>query len=519
MSQYTSRIHIKVSSPKVWSKFEDEDDASFDLAEIAKTQRTSFIIDGEWSAVEDELKGVVEALSETLGEDGIIIADTTNINVDPYDYCILYLGSHVRTEEFARGKKAAMAFETSISDIPGWLRYGGFHVSEKEKEVLFRCGISSIGGHFEEFSAGLELPEQIYLRETSFGKRPDTIEQTLAGEEVYFVHSRDSYDPLRIEVMSELGSLGYLPSEVSDQITPVLSAKRLKYTARVSEVVPASKRNKHAKSSIVSVHIDAEVSDKEEPVKNSVPKTDREALAEEATRKAEQERRRKEEEARRAEEERKRKEEEARRAEEERKRQEAVRKAEQERKRKAEEARIAKEKAEAEARAREEAEARRKAEEERKHKEQEAILKKYEEAHAAWDKECASVSVKRADTVAQRLAAEKARLEAKAKSRYEAAMKSANDKKAEQAGKKTDAESALASLGFFKFRAKKIQRANIAAAAAGTTAAEADLKKAEESYKSEMAGIASKLSAMKNRITSEVEKEIPLPKEPDKPVT
>ena len=27
MSQYYSRLHIKVYSPKVWKKFEDEDDA------------------------------------------------------------------------------------------------------------------------------------------------------------------------------------------------------------------------------------------------------------------------------------------------------------------------------------------------------------------------------------------------------------------------------------------------------------------------------------------------------------
>ena len=97
--QYCSRLHIKVSSPKVWKKFENEDDASFDLAELAETERTSFVID-DWSSMEDELTGIVEALAETLGSDGIIIADTTNINVDPYNYCIFYLGDEVRTGQF-----------------------------------------------------------------------------------------------------------------------------------------------------------------------------------------------------------------------------------------------------------------------------------------------------------------------------------------------------------------------------------------------------------------------------------
>ena len=101
MSQYYSRLHIKVSSPKIWKKFEDEDDASFDLAELAESDRTSFVIDGEWSSMENELTGIVEALAETLGPDGIIIADTTNINVDSYNYCIFYLGDRVRTVEFS----------------------------------------------------------------------------------------------------------------------------------------------------------------------------------------------------------------------------------------------------------------------------------------------------------------------------------------------------------------------------------------------------------------------------------
>ena len=56
MSQYYSRLHIKVSSPKVWKKFQDADDAGFDLAKLAKKNQTSFVIDGdEWSYVEDEL--------------------------------------------------------------------------------------------------------------------------------------------------------------------------------------------------------------------------------------------------------------------------------------------------------------------------------------------------------------------------------------------------------------------------------------------------------------------------------
>ncbi len=307
MSQYCSRLHIKVSSPKVWSRFEDEDDASFGLAELANTNNISFVYD-EWSSTEDELTGIVSALAKTLGVDGIIIADTTNINVDSYNYCIFYLGDGVRTKEFSiyRGKdKCEMYFEQSISDIPGWLNYGGFRISETEKEQLFRCGIALTGGHFEEFSTNLQLPEKVYLRETSFKGRADNIEKTFIAEEVYFTHAKDSYDSMRLEVMSELGSLGYLPSDVSDKIAPALLNNRLIYIARVVDMVKLSKRNKHAKSPIIAITIEAEIADKNVPIKTSVPKLDREALTE-------AERKKVEEEARRIEEERKRREEEAR---------------------------------------------------------------------------------------------------------------------------------------------------------------------------------------------------------------
>ena len=134
MSQYSTRIHIKVRTPDVWLRYKDEDDAGFDLAELAETNQTSDIINGERSAVEAELDGIVDALSEQLVEDGIIIADTTNINVDPYDYCVFYLGDGVRSREFMYSE---MFFDTSIQDICGWLNHGKFSTSKTEKQVLF----------------------------------------------------------------------------------------------------------------------------------------------------------------------------------------------------------------------------------------------------------------------------------------------------------------------------------------------------------------------------------------------
>ena len=96
MSQYYSRIHIKVSSIKVWERFEGNND--FDLQDIisfltfsGKEGSTSCVLD-DWSWRELELEDMVKALAKVLDRDGIVIADTHNINVDRYNHCVYYLG-------------------------------------------------------------------------------------------------------------------------------------------------------------------------------------------------------------------------------------------------------------------------------------------------------------------------------------------------------------------------------------------------------------------------------------------
>ncbi len=49
-------------------------------------------------------------------------------------------------------------------------------------------------------------------------------------------------------------------------MAPLMANDHLNYTARVEKVIPVSKRNKHAKSAVVAVEIDAEYSEKEIPV-------------------------------------------------------------------------------------------------------------------------------------------------------------------------------------------------------------------------------------------------------------
>ena len=263
MSQYTSRIHIKVTSPSVWGKFAEADDAEFDLAELENSNTTSFIIDGEWSCFENEMDGIVNALAETLQGDGIIIADTTNINVDPYNYCVYYLGSYVKTHEFGwRSSRANMNWDTDIQDIVGWLNYAGFSASESEEAQLLKCGIAAFTSGkktvYENFEPNIGLSEIIRLREIVSKEQISHIETLNLLDAVTLKCTTSKFDgDQAVEAVCKGISIGVLPADEGAKIYPVLSAGRLSYEARIVRVTPLSKRNRHAGSPIVELHIEA----------------------------------------------------------------------------------------------------------------------------------------------------------------------------------------------------------------------------------------------------------------------
>ena len=49
MSQYSSRIHIKVTEPAIWEKFKDVDDAEFGLAGLAEDGSTQELGQGAFA--------------------------------------------------------------------------------------------------------------------------------------------------------------------------------------------------------------------------------------------------------------------------------------------------------------------------------------------------------------------------------------------------------------------------------------------------------------------------------------
>jgi hypothetical protein len=212
-------------------------------------------MDGELAYTEEELTSIVFALSETLGEAGIIIADTWNINVSPSLFCVCYLGDTVREVHCGY-------FWGVIKDEVGWLNKVGyyFQLSDIERKQLLRYGIiTSYKGKSIVYTKAFEslgIPDKIYLRETGFEDREKNIENANVSDEVYLVHVKDNpYDSMLVEVMGIDGSLGYLPSQVGDQLAPLIDNGWLEYEACVCDLVRTSERNRHAKSPLIAVKI------------------------------------------------------------------------------------------------------------------------------------------------------------------------------------------------------------------------------------------------------------------------
>ena len=125
--------------------------------------------------------------------------------------------------------------------------------------VVINVKSKTLSKIFNEFGLSLDMLKEIedyYGGETGFENRPQIIENASLNQKVHFVHTGDSYDDLRLEVMKDQGSLGYLPSEVSDRIAPLFISNMLDCKAQIVELTKLSERNKHAKSPIVAISIE-----------------------------------------------------------------------------------------------------------------------------------------------------------------------------------------------------------------------------------------------------------------------
>ena len=178
-------------------------------------------------------------------------------------------------------------------------------------------------------------------------------------------------------------------------------------------------------------------------------------------------------------------------------------------------ARLEKERLAAEKAKREAEEAKRKAEEQKAR--QEAEKKQYELNLASWKERCSDIKSQRDKKVEEQIQIEKSKLEAAAKTRHDAAVALNQGVIDEQTKRKSDAEQLLATLGFFKFSEKKSQKAIIEDSEKKAADARAAILVAEDEYKASSASSLANAKKKEHSIRSGIEKELPLPAEPEMP--
>lgn len=216
------------------------------------------------------------------------------------------------------------------------------------------------------------------------------------------------------------------------------------------------------------------------------------------------------------------------RAEEEFRRREEERRAEKERRaeeeyklrleeeRRAEEERIAAEERIAEAARRIEEE--RKAEAERKAGEirrlRELALKRYEEEYTAWILRCNKRIAEREEEFKRRLRDKQFELESAAEFKRSEAIEAALNSMIEHQKKLVEAQKILNSLWFFRFIAKRRQKAKILKAEAGIAEAKENIMRAKDIYQNEIMEIDSKVKEAEGEIRLSVERDYPMPVEP-----
>ena len=163
-----------------------------------------------------------------------------------------------------------------------------------------------------------------------------------------------------------------------------------------------------------------------------------------------------------------------------------------------------------------EAEVKQKAEAEAKAK-REAALRKFKEEHKKWEDECEAVKSRRVLYAKKLAESEKTMLENAAAKKHNDALATANDIINSETKRKAAAETALASLGFFKFGEKKANKLIIEDATQKISNAEREITTAESEYKQEIAAVDKKVKDKEIAFRNAAAKEYPMPEEPKSP--
>ncbi len=255
---FNASIYIAVSDLSVWNRFRNRFNAGFKLHRNAEKNMLSFDYAGDWDCDQGELWGIVSKLSKTLKQDGIVIASTTFCGCGENTSCVYYLGDGVKSANFdEEDRRADMVFQTKVTDVGGWLKYGEFEITEKEKEQLERCRYYEFDGQFIEVPAEIRLPYSIHLEETGTRERLANIANVKKGDPVHLVLTSEADGTERLEVMSEYGSLGFLSDRVFKAVYTAFKNGILQYTAWVYRADQCSENAMSEKAPDVIIELKA----------------------------------------------------------------------------------------------------------------------------------------------------------------------------------------------------------------------------------------------------------------------
>ena len=159
-------------------------------------------------------------------------------------------------------------------------------------------------------------------------------------------------------------------------------------------------------------------------------------------------------------------------------------------------------------------EAQRKEEEEKRRKEEEAA---YHRAVGEWEQKCAAVTAERNAEVEKRICQTQQDIEANAQKTYGEVCRVHRAIIKEQAERKTAAEAALATLGFFKFAEKKNQQGIIEEAVSAIEKAKTTILAAKSQCDSDIATAVQTAQKKKHAIEAAVAEVMPMPPRPKMP--
>lgn len=132
MSQYSSRLYVEVKKVKDWDKLSDLNVEQYGLwSDDFKTLNEIFLYLDVWSCEEGSLFDLAQEISMRIS-DCIIFADTNDIEAEPYNHIVYYLGDRVKTSDIDENIQE----ETSLMEPVEWFRQHKVKLDKKQKEYL-----------------------------------------------------------------------------------------------------------------------------------------------------------------------------------------------------------------------------------------------------------------------------------------------------------------------------------------------------------------------------------------------